>query len=111
MKPEAALQRAVMQYLRLMLPKSVRAFAVPNAGALGQPGLTAGIPDICLVRAGGLVAFIELKAGKGRLSPAQAEFLDWCAEQGIPACVCRSVDDVRDLLSTWGIVTREARAA
>jgi hypothetical protein len=105
---ESTLQSAVISYLKAVLPRTVRAFAVPNARAFGQPGLTKGIPDICIVRHGGLVAFIELKFGKGKLTSEQAEFLDWCASMGIPAAVCRSLDDVKVRLAAWAIETREA---
>lgn len=117
--PESILQVAVMAYLRTVLPKSVRAYSSQSgmftskasAGRAKAEGMTAGVPDITLIRTGGVLAYIELKASTGRLSPAQIEWLDWCGANQIPAAVCRSIDDVRLVLSTWGIVTREARAA
>lgn len=117
--PESALQKSVMAYLEAVLPLYVRAFSVPNGMRLSATqariakaeGLRAGVPDICIVHQGGSVAFIELKTAKGRLSPAQTEWLDWCAWQRVPAAVCRSIDDVRSTLSAWGIETREAKAA
>jgi len=118
-RPESILQVAVMAYLRTVLPKSVRAYSSQaglvtskaSAGRAKAEGMTAGVPDITLVRSGGSVAYIELKAPGGRLSDAQFEWMDWCAANGIPMTVCRSVDDVRDILSAWEIITREAKAA
>jgi VRR-NUC domain len=113
---ESALQVAVIAYLRAVLPLSARAFAVPNglhtsklqAARAVKEGLTAGIPDVCIVRNDGLCAFIELKAGKNKVTPEQFEFLDWCVSHNVPAAVCRSIDDVRSALVVWGIETREA---
>ena len=117
--PESLLQVAVMAYLRAVLPKSVRAYSSQSgmftskasAGRAKAEGMTAGVPDIALVRSGGSVAYIELKTPSGRLSPAQNEWLDWCVENQIPATVCRSVADVQQILWAWNIQTREAKAA
>jgi VRR-NUC domain len=114
--PESTLQISVIAYLRAVLPTSVRVHSSQNglftskasAGKAKAEGMTSGVPDICLVRSGGLCAFIELKSKKGRLSENQIEYLDWCAMNGIPAAVCRSIDDVRDFLRVLGIGTREA---
>ena len=118
-RPESLLQVAVMAYLRSVLPKHIRAYSSQSgmvttkasAGRAKAEGMTAGVPDITLVSAGGNIAYIELKAATGRLSPAQIEWLDWCASNAIPAAVCRSQDDVKAVLLSWAIVTREARAA
>lgn len=45
---------------------------VANENAHKQPGIIAGMPDLVLISAKG-VAFIELKAGSGKLSAAQRE--------------------------------------
>lgn len=105
---EKQLHKAVCDYLSVVLPSTVRFYTVPNDGARGQPGLTRGVPDLAFVRQGGSCAFIELKTDKGRLSEHQAAWLDWCAENGVDAAVCRSLDDVRACLEAWQIRTREA---
>ncbi|MFP1634103.1 VRR-NUC domain-containing protein [Zhengella sp. ZM62] len=106
---ERALHKAVIDYLRVALPSTCRAFTNANDGARGQPGLTRGIPDISIIREGGSIAFIELKTAKGRLSDHQTNFLDWCAERAVPAAVCRSVEDVRDQCQEWGIPLKGVR--
>lgn len=111
---EHDLQKTVCQYLDAVLPSSVRYFAVPNgghrnkatAGRLKAEGVKAGIPDLVFLR-GGSAAFVEMKTGTGRLSVAQAEFLEWAVANGFEAAVCRSVDDVRGLLKAWGVEIRE----
>lgn len=45
---------------------------VANENAHKQPGIVAGMPDLVLISTKG-VAFIELKAGSGKLSAAQRE--------------------------------------
>lgn len=115
-RPESMLQVSVIAYLRTVLPKTVRAYSSQSgmvtskasAGRAKAEGMTAGVPDITFVRQGGHIAYIELKADKGRLSPAQVEWLDWCAEMQIPAAICRSLDDVKAMLFAWGIPTRES---
>ncbi len=116
MSGEHSIQVAIVGYLDRVLPGSYRAFAIPNGGRrdkitgaiLKREGVKAGVPDIAIVRDGGSVAFLEVKAPKGSLSTSQKAFRDWCGENSVPFEVVRSIDDVRSTLSAWGINTREA---
>lgn len=73
-------------------------FAVPNGGArnvvtgkrLKEEGVKRGVPDVWLpVARGGFHGLvIEMKAGKGRPSPEQKEWLAALNEQGYLALVC-----------------------
>ena len=72
--PEHDLQKAVLTYLRLLGKPGVFAFAIPNAARrtgydgwrMKQEGLLPGAPDLCVCLHGSKVAWLELKAKKGR---------------------------------------------
>lgn len=72
-------------------------------------GLISGTPDYFFIwPTGGGV--IEVKAGKGKLSPLQKDYSEWCAELGIKHAVCRSAEEVFDVLAGWGVLeVRNAR--
>lgn len=108
---------AIFDYLAAVLLPGHRCFHVPNGGRrdaataqkLKKFGTVPGIPDLCLISRGAKIAFIEVKAEKGRLSPAQQEFRTWCVAHAIPHCVARSVNDARVFLASLKIPTREVR--
>lgn len=111
---ERAIQRAIVQYLTVALPRTVKFFSTLNglhtskaqAGKAKAEGMTPGVPDIVLVRQGGSVAFMEVKTPQGRLSPAQVAFFDWCVANGVEAAVVRSIDDARAALNAWNVEVR-----
>lgn len=114
---ETAIQRAIVNYLRAVLPNGYRVAAIPN-GAVRTvggrmvngniPGLVAGIPDL-MIFGGGRCWFIEVKNDRGRMSEHQRDFVEWCQADGATPCVlARSIDDVRAALSAWRLPTREA---
>ena len=72
-------------------------------------GLKAGTPDVVMCWKGRMVG-IELKAGRGRLSPAQIETHDAITLAGGVVTTCRTLDEVMDLLATLGVPSR-ARSA
>ncbi len=49
---------------------------------------------------------IELKAGRGGVSPAQRETHDAITLAGGVVTTCRSLDEVMDLLATLGVPSR-----
>ena len=71
-------------------------------------GLRAGTPDIVMCWKGRLVG-IELKAGRGRVSPSQIETHDAITLAGGVVTTCRSLDDVAAFLAMLGVPSR-ARA-
>ena len=111
-RPEVALQRRVVQFLRLAQPNCVW-FHVPNGGCRSATeaaifkamGVRAGVSDLIFLWTGG-AGVIELKAGKGRLTPHQCEFLAECRNLRIPFFVARSVEDVETTLRAWGLTLR-----
>ena len=61
---------------------------------------TSGIPDIVVTYKGRTV-WIELKTGTGRLSDIQKWTIDKLIQQGSEVHVCRSLDEVRALFSSF----------
>ena len=114
---EHQVQASIVAYLRTVLPRGYRVIAVankPRSAVQGrlekQRGALKGCPDLLLVRQDGYTAFLEVKHGKGRLSPEQAEFGEWLVNGGGEFAVIRSIDDARSVLAALNIQTREGRA-
>jgi len=64
-------------------------------------GLITGSTDYVFVWAGG-GGWIELKSQHGALSPPQRRFREWCMATGSNWAVCRTVEEVVDILISWG---------
>jgi VRR-NUC domain len=107
---EKQIQAAVIQHWKLCGNPNTLVAAIPNAGALGQPGLTKGLSDLLVIGGNVGVGFIELKTPKGRLSAAQKEFLQLLTRCGIKGAVTFDRDTPIALLEHWGIV-KQARTA
>lgn len=105
---EAQLQRAVMAYLALALPKDAVSFHPANEGRrsaragadLKRQGMLPGLPDVMIIWRTQSYA-IELKAGNGRLSAQQAATHRRLVGAGCPVSICRSIDDVEAFLTLW----------
>ncbi len=113
---EQSLQRAVADYLALCVPappsgpfwtavNPIPAKSRAAAGISRAMGLKDGTPDIVLCWKGRMVG-IELKAGRGRVSPAQCETHDAITLAGGVVTTCRSLDDVAAFLATLGVLSR-----
>ena len=116
---EESLQRTVADYLALCVPappsgpfwtavNPIPAKSRAVAGISRAMGLKAGTPDLILCWRGRLVG-IELKAGRGRLSPAQRVAHDAINLAGGVVTTCRTLDEVAAFLATLGVPSR-ARA-
>jgi len=115
--PEADLQRAVVQALRFVLPRSAIihhcANEVTEAGPRGAKrqailvgmGVHPGFADL-MVLCDGRVLFLELKSLKGKLSPSQEAFRDAVQAQGHGWALVRSLDDALGALADHGFTTR-----
>src|SRR6185312_11840898 len=98
-QPEAQIQRAVIQHLRLRPAADVFAFHVPNGGArrpieaaiLKGLGVTAGVPDVIAIK-GGRAHCLELKAPGGRLTDAQKTVHDALRAAGASVAVADNID-------------------
>ena len=104
--PEAAIQKAIIDRLRW---HGVMCIHVPNAGKrsaiagrrIKAEGLRPGFPDLVALQ-GGRAAFLEVKAPKGRLSPAQVECHAELARQGFDVAVVTSQDEALAALRARG---------
>lgn len=114
---ENRLQKQIAEYLDTVLPPySYRAHAVSNnprsfiAGVMEKKrGMKKGFPDIIIIGPHGVCAFMEVKAGKGRLSPEQFEWGNWLVSNQAEYAVVRSVDDVRACLRAWNVPTKDSQ--
>lgn len=108
---ESQIQKAVIDHWKAFgLPDTLVA-AVPNAGALGQYGLTRGVFDLIVLGGEYLrdrTGFLELKTGNGKLSEHQEAFRLRCIRLGIPAAVAYGRDEPIRVLEEWKIVRRAA---
>lgn len=106
-QPEAALQRAVCQFLKHALDKGVVWLHPANersnrieAMRLSRMGVEPGVADLLFLWYEGHGA-IELKAPRGYLSQAQKAWRKKYEETGGLYSVCRSVEEVQDTLELW----------
>jgi hypothetical protein len=110
-RPEEQLQRAVVDLLTIYEARGLLTYChVPNggvrskaeAGVLRATGVRAGLPDLLVwTRSSGFA--IELKSGAGKLSPAQIAWHATVTSLGHRVYVCRSVDDVEQVLRAEGV--------
>ena len=110
------MQRTVADYLALCVPtppegpwwsaiNPVPAKSRAAAGISKAMGLRAGTPDFVMCWKGRMIG-IELKAGRGRSSPAQDETHEAITLAGGVVTTCRTLDDVAAFLATLGVPSR-----
>jgi hypothetical protein len=80
------------------------------AQRLKRSGLKAGMPDMLLFYEQRCYG-IELKTGKNAVSPDQKETIHRLGNAGVPVWVCRSAEDVIDVLQVIGLPTRPLAGA
>jgi hypothetical protein len=90
----------------------------PRTGAyLKKMMMLPGVPDFVIVPPGGRCHFLELKFGKGKLSPAQEEFKVAAISCPCPHSVVRTIEEAATVLHLWGAIKenpfakQQARAA
>jgi hypothetical protein len=111
-RPEQTLQLAVMRQVEMRLAPGAIVWHTPNAAKRGlvegnvfrRCGTRAGIPDLLALRPGGPLCGLELKAPKGRLSPAQRETIAALKTAGACVEVCNNLDDALRCLEQWKIL-------
>jgi hypothetical protein len=109
---EAEIQSAVVETWQLCGMPDTLVAAIPNAGSMGQPGLTPGLPDLMILKPSLAmpVGFIELKRNrKSVISDAQRDFERLCAKLCIPHAFAAGRDEPIEILTRWGVL-RKARA-
>lgn len=110
---EADIQAAVMAHWRCFGVPGSLVVAVPNARALGMPGLTRGVFDLLVISPtlGDKTGWLELKADGGKLSDAQKAIKFLLIQRGIPHAVCFGRDEPIRILEEWGALRPTVRAA
>jgi hypothetical protein len=118
--PEADIQRAIVEALRVALPwpafvhascHEVRGssdWARRQQGINQGMGALAGFADL-MVCGSGRVLFLEVKTDRGRPSPAQLQFAVMVQTQGHGYAVVRSIEDAAAALAAQGIAHRPIR--
>ena len=119
-RPEEALQRSAVQYLSAVLPPPPEGplwFHVPNGGGrskaeggiLKAMGVKAGIGDLVFLTRG-RPFFIEMKAGKGKLSEPQKWVMSVLNLMDVHTYVVRDLEGLKVALRLEGIKTRDVFA-
>jgi hypothetical protein len=114
-RPEQQIHKAVVAHLRARSEPRVFFWHTPNGGKRGiveakifkALGVIAGVPDLIILKAGEMYA-LELKASKGRVTPAQRLVLDRLIECGSHVAVATSLDEALITLECWGILKRDS---
>lgn len=109
--PEAQIQRAVMEHLRVRGAPGVFAFHVPNGGyrrpveaaILKGLGVKAGVPDIIAIHEGRCYG-LELKAEGRAPTEKQIETAAAMEAAGAYTCVADGLDRALACLETWGLL-------
>lgn len=112
---ENPIQRAIIDYLRHVLPGCLIHHSPNELGMSGQAaarqiakakhnGMLPGFPDLVVAHDGGIM-FLEVKAEGNYLTENQRDVHLTLASLGHRVAVVRSIDDVRELLGKWGIPT------
>jgi hypothetical protein len=68
-------------------------------------GYKAGTPDVLIVHRG-RARWIELKAGKGRLSESQKGLIPHLTAAGCDTEICRSIEEVQSAVLKWDLPLR-----
>ena len=115
--PEADAQRAIVQALRVALPRDAIVHHAVNEiaandrhGQIRQSilvgmGVHAGFADLIVI-SGGRVLFLEVKSQTGRLRKSQEVFRDTVCAQGFGWALVRSVDDALGAPADHGFTSR-----
>ena len=114
-RPEAAIQAAICEHLRLRAKPDVLWAHCPNGGSrdvreaahLKRIGVLAGVSDLLLWHRGKSFA-LELKAPGGWLSEAQLEFLSRFNEAGGHSACAEGVDRAVAVLESWQLLRGHA---
>ena len=114
-QPEAQLQAAVVEHLRLRAKPDVLWLHVPNGGTrdireaarFKRMGVLAGASDLLFWHRGNSFA-LELKSPGGRLSEAQLEFLTRFNDAGGHAASAVGIERALACLEAWGLLRGHA---
>jgi|ERR1700730_9929477 len=113
--PEAAIQRAVFEHLRVRAAPRVFFFHPANGGyrkpaeaaIFKSLGVVAGVPDVFIVHNGRCFA-MELKAEGGRATDKQLACIAALREAGAFVCLAEGLDRALACLEAWGLLRGRA---
>jgi streptogramin lyase len=108
---ESKIQKTIVRQLQLcgvpdlvwFHPANGGARTKAEAGRFRAEGVVAGIPDLVLLHKGRSY-FLELKAAKGRLSPAQRDVHTRIVAAGGNVCTAYGLDAALAQLEDWGLI-------
>ena len=113
--PEASLQKAVVQHLRLIPLPGVFTLSIPNERKCSAAQMQHLLDMGLLPGASDLIIFVwnkphalELKARDGKLSVAQKAFRQLCLDNGIPYHAAFDIDDALAKLREWRAIKPDA---
>lgn len=106
---EHKLQVALIDYLAFALKPELECRAIPNgekrhirvASRLKDEGVRRGTPDIFICLPHGRIAWLEMKAKAGTLSPDQKAFRDKVLALGHHWGMARTIDEALAHLTAW----------
>lgn len=109
--PESAIQRAVVQHLRMRGVPGLVFFHVPNGGYRSKSeaaqfkamGTLPGVSDLLLFHRGKLFC-LELKAPGGRASEAQLKFIADIDRAGAFTALAEGLDAALATLEAWSLL-------
>lgn len=111
---EKQIQAAVLNHWRSFALPGTLVAAIPNAGALGQPGLHRGLFDLIVMGGDFLrdrTGWLELKTDAGKMSAHQITFGNICELTGAPYAIAYGREQPIAVLERWRVVRPRARAA
>jgi hypothetical protein len=112
--PEHELQVSIVTHYRKTYAGLI--FAVPNGGWRGRieakklkdEGVLAGVCDLIILQPFGRIFLMEVKAGKGRPSDAQKDFMRDANELGYPTATVWTLAEAKSQFAAWGLVPKPA---
>jgi hypothetical protein len=110
-QPEALIQRAVIEHLRLRGVPGSFAFHPANGGRrtaiegaiLKGMGVVPGVPDVIIIN-DGKVFGLELKSDAGRLTDVQRDTIEAMQRAGAIVAVAHGVDQAIAQLEQWRLL-------
>ena len=116
---EGPIHRSIIAWLQAVLPGAIVHHSPNEVPLVGKAvaraiakakwnGMVVGFPDILVLPGDGKAILLEVKASRGNLSPGQTDVHLRLASLGYCVGVVRSIEDARNALASWGVVTREA---
>src|SRR5262245_40544452 len=110
-RPEQAIQKALIEHLRLRGVAGVVYLHPANGGARSAVegaifkslGVMAGAPDLLLWHDGRSYA-VELKTDSGRTTPAQIAMMTRLKDAGVATAVAHGIDEAITTLERWQLL-------